>query len=696
MKTKLLFLVLLPLLFSMRPPEKKAVPAVYYVSTSGSDLNSGTTLSAPFKTIAKINSLSLPAGAQILFKRGETFSGSLQLHNSGTSGAPILITAYGTGAKPVLSGFTTVSSWNAIGSGVWESGSSIGSFSELQLCVINGRQYTRGRYPNAGTSNGGYLTIDNHNSNVSLTDAALTTNYSGAKAIIRLNDWTLDSATFTQSGSTITFKNPIRYEPKNGWGYFITNSPDVLDQYGEWYYNGSTHKLRWKTSGTTTPTETVQVPAVTDVVNIYNLDYITLQDLALEGANQNGVHTYSGIGVKVLNCDIRFCGNDGILGGNDNINCTMQYNTISDVGNNGIDFRECGAGAVITDNTFKNIGLLPASGGTSPQCRSAVCTNGSTGHQILRNVCDSIGMAGIRCRGSNTDIAYNYVRHFSLCLQDIGGVYSAQQSGGTTTGMRIFNNVIDGSGSGNSDGTSGTFKRASGVYLDDGSNGIEAFNNTAFNCPKAGVYIHNSHDISIHHNTAYNNGQAQIQVVHDNNRFLHTTGLRFYRNTALSLSATDWLIWFYDRGDSIRYFGLIDTNYYSRPLAETQTIQAKKYVYLSSQVTTNYTFAQWQNSGYGLDLHSYNSAKTFSSADSISFIVNPSGSALSIAVSGSYIDPSGAGYSGTVVVDPYTSKILLANGAGGIITLPTDSLPPVVPPPPAASFNAVHWKPKNE
>jgi hypothetical protein len=71
----------------------------YYVSNSGSDYNSGTSTSAPWKTLAKVSSFTgFRAGDAILFNRGEVFYGTLKINNSGSSGNPITFGAYGSGA----------------------------------------------------------------------------------------------------------------------------------------------------------------------------------------------------------------------------------------------------------------------------------------------------------------------------------------------------------------------------------------------------------------------------------------------------------------------------------------------------------------------------------------------------------------------------------------------------------------------
>jgi len=86
-----------------------AVPAgaaapVYYVSNSGSDTNSGTSTSAPWKTIAKVNAAMLGlTGAAIRFNGGQSFAGCLTFDSGegGTSSSPIAISSYGTGRATI-------------------------------------------------------------------------------------------------------------------------------------------------------------------------------------------------------------------------------------------------------------------------------------------------------------------------------------------------------------------------------------------------------------------------------------------------------------------------------------------------------------------------------------------------------------------------------------------------------------------
>ncbi|MBB6462331.1 right-handed parallel beta-helix repeat-containing protein [Flammeovirga kamogawensis] len=76
--------------------------AAYYLDVeNGNDNNDGLSISTPFKSIDRINELTLLAGDSILFKGGTTFDGQLTISAKGTVEKPIIIDIYGT-EKAVL------------------------------------------------------------------------------------------------------------------------------------------------------------------------------------------------------------------------------------------------------------------------------------------------------------------------------------------------------------------------------------------------------------------------------------------------------------------------------------------------------------------------------------------------------------------------------------------------------------------
>lgn len=83
--------------------------ATYYISTSGSTSNNGTTTSTPWP-LSKVSSTTFLAGDQVLFRRGDVFSGTITISHSGASGTPIVYDCYGTANNiPVIDGANSAS-----------------------------------------------------------------------------------------------------------------------------------------------------------------------------------------------------------------------------------------------------------------------------------------------------------------------------------------------------------------------------------------------------------------------------------------------------------------------------------------------------------------------------------------------------------------------------------------------------------
>lgn len=78
---------------------------IYYVdSVSGLDTNSGTSESAAWKSLDRVNEQMLNPGDQVLFKSGGVWNGRLLPKGSGEDGKPIVIGKYGGDARPILNG----------------------------------------------------------------------------------------------------------------------------------------------------------------------------------------------------------------------------------------------------------------------------------------------------------------------------------------------------------------------------------------------------------------------------------------------------------------------------------------------------------------------------------------------------------------------------------------------------------------
>lgn len=85
----------------------RAAAEFYIDAVSGNDTNSGTSLTTPWKTLAKLSTQPLVPGDKIYIKAGSRFSGAdalLTLNGSGSADAPIIVSTYGAGNRPRLDG----------------------------------------------------------------------------------------------------------------------------------------------------------------------------------------------------------------------------------------------------------------------------------------------------------------------------------------------------------------------------------------------------------------------------------------------------------------------------------------------------------------------------------------------------------------------------------------------------------------
>ncbi|MBS1524902.1 MAG: right-handed parallel beta-helix repeat-containing protein [Bacteroidetes bacterium] len=493
--------------------------ATYYVSSSGSDSYTSTqakSSATPWQTIAKVNSyfVNIKPGDSILFKCGDTFTGTLYITQSGTSASPIVISSYGTGAKPIISGLIPVSGWSAIGGGIYQANCpTVASF--VNVVLINGVAQSIGRYPNVTAPDSGYLNIDSHSGNTSITSAALNTatNWAGAQVVIRKTHWIIDRGTIlSNTATTINYKDNSSFSPLNNFGFFIQNSISALDQLGEWCFDKATNKLSIYNGATSPSAYNIQAGSTDSLLCAKNRSYVTISGISFYGANTNGIQLSNANYFSIVNCDFSYCGLDGIYGVNLN-NLTIKNCSIQNCYNTGIQFN--GQFANISNNVVKNIGTVPGMGQSMDPSYQGIAITGNN-NIISTNDIENIGDDGIIFAGDSVTIKNNFISNFTFVKDDGGAIYLF--SGKDTTvneyARNIISNIIVNSTAA-TDGTSGYFQAcAVGIYVDDNGSGVTITGNTVTGCP-GGIKLHNARNNFVTLNTLYNNG-VQLISAHDN------------------------------------------------------------------------------------------------------------------------------------------------------------------------------------
>ncbi len=657
----------------------------FFVSSSGgSDSNSGLDSAHPFKTLARISVLNLLPNDRMFLKCGDTWRGeTLNIRSSGTSSAPILFSSYPEACvdQPRIDGTQPVTGWiRQPGTNIFYADLGVGAnaarFRDLSgantginQVFRNGERLTMGRWPNIGEAgfDNGYSIVDSQPGNAFLADEALTVtgkNFTGGTIHLKVIRWSMINRDITEHSGALLGLNTRAdcWDGCSGWGYFINNHLNTLDQDGEWYYDKSARRVYLYS--TLDPVEDIIEASVIFGSTDRNLGLITLgEDL------QSPV-----VGVVVDNLDLRGSWNNGIASPTnfhreENSYLTLRNNTIRDADSTGIDLWSwvydasdgldgwrggnhiviennliTGANhfgihtpsreTILTGNTISNIGMIASlnesgmgcgntgSEGTCTECGTGLriytdnANRSGYGFTIQGNRFEYIGYNGIQTFGSRSVISGNVFDHTCYSKGDCGAVNTFGNNSMNSSNVydiQILDNLILNT-IGNVDGASPSFHSlfGFGIYLDNNSRNITTRGNTVAYSTATGILYQNATG-TIQNNIVFQNGgsegwYSQVAIIGSgwlsnftgNVLVSHRSQLR-----GLSLERIDQLT----VSDYNRFYHTTNANYQV------------------SMNGTDYTLGQWRIST-GKDPNSATGSTGF--AASLKLFVNDSGSAQTI------------------------------------------------------------------
>ncbi|HSF56381.1 MAG TPA: Ig-like domain-containing protein, partial [Algoriphagus sp.] len=556
----------------------------YYISSSsGNDSRSASEAqnsATPWKTIDKLNSVSsiLKGGDRILFKAGDEFYGTIKITKSGSAGAPILFTSYGTGNKPVITSLVKVSNLVSIGSGKYEADLSAFNLSKVQIVTINDQIKEVGRFPNTSAANGGYLQIANVNSSTSIS--TLTSNpYSGTTGdvVIRKNNWIIDRHAISNiSGTSISFKsNESHYSPLKNYGYFLQNHASLLDLPGEWSYDPASKKLTVNLSGYNMTTVNVSVATLDNLVtnNQYTTN-LSFSNLHFKGSNSHLLNVSRSQNIKIENSLLEYAGENAISAF-DITGFLIQNNQINYALNSGIYISYGAPGAIIRGNTITNTFAFQGMAKNSDLAGIGIfIASDSDGSLIEKNNLINSGFNGIHFGGSYTKVLNNFINNFCLYKQDGGGIYTNSDGfrDRNNVGREIIGNIVI-NGKGTKLGTTEEVDMAEGIYLDDNSAGVKVSKNTIAFVTGKSIYLHNANNIEISDNLFFKS-KSQVQLTHD---FMGDPirNVTVTRNQFSSFEKTHQIYSVYSALNDIGSVGSFTSNYFLDPFKNDFFIHTK-------------------------------------------------------------------------------------------------------------------------
>lgn len=418
--------------------------ADFYVSNAGNDAWDGTSpehngdTSGPWKTLNKVNQqMAQLAGESVLFHRGDRFEGALEINQK-----DIRFGAYGEGERPVLTGARYVSGdWSLVAGRANVYKTQIPSeVTDVAMVLRESTSLPLGRTPNGDLSkeSGFYTFTDRIQTSIhdpELTDAE---KLAGSEIILRKNVWKYSPYQVTTvEGTTVNFLNDEIVPKKRGDGflkgasYFFQKHVDTLDVDGEWFFDTSKHTL-YLCADTKPLPKSIQYSAEPVVINIANTEGTALQGLRIEMAGSVGMKVATSQNVAVRDCEITFCGGDGISV--DTSSAQIENNSIHGCLGSGI--KTSGEGrVVVTRNNLSDIGLIAgrASG------RYGIHLMGGNS-EVSYNKLTHIGYIGLRHSGGNNLIRRNIFDSYNLVMYDGGAIYSNRNQEGTIIEENIIRN----------------------------------------------------------------------------------------------------------------------------------------------------------------------------------------------------------------------------------------------------------------
>lgn len=657
------FLIFVCLIFSVGVTAKN-----YYIAASGTDSNSGLTSALPWKSIDKVNAMmaSFLSGDSILFNRGDVFYGCLTVTCSSTSTVkPIVFSAYGSAAtEPIITGSLPITNWVNVKNNIWRAYFDNHSNYRINALYINGKPQEIGRYPNRvlpPNANGmnGWRTITGKGGDSIIVDRYLTNtvNFTGATVVFKPIFYDMTSFDNVQHNATkIYFGGHSTFDV--GTGYILTNHINTLDSQGEWCHDVTKDSI-WLYSTVNPNTMSVRAPALNRILMANAVKNLVFSKMGFYESNDTVSSTFvnkAGVcfvgpnNVTMDQCVFRNHGGRVLcVSSAAGLGFTISNSLFEQ--NNGSSIRaQWGSNYLIKNNTVRKCALYST---LNVSDDSGIIISTLSNATVTGNLIDSVGHNGMYAYSTkNSTINRNIIKHYTMVIGDAGGIYTHY----THTALDISENIISDGCDGNEGTNMPPHIKTRSIYFDAKSDGMICHDNTLYSSGDAAIFLQtDTKNVKVYRNTIYDGdfnvyGISKTHVSGDTT--LHSID-SIYNNIIVTKN----------NGYTIRnkkinqLMGYVDYNFYSTPYKKQP---------LFLKLDKPIPFTQWVDSG--LDVHSVVAPYLLDSiaqpaSEYIRFLVNTKNTDQTFSLgNGLYGDVKSNSYSGSVILKPFSSLILIKKG----------------------------------
>lgn len=503
----------------------------YYVDPGiGDDAWSGRSASVagsdgPWRSLRRVGAAALAPGDTVHLRCGGVWREPLVLTRSGAADLPVSVKPYGEDCAasnaPLVDPVVPLSGWRDAGGGVHAARVDF----EVADLYVDGEYLPPARYPREGwlraaQSVGAWgLTVDDPTLQ-SLSGREL----SGAELRVRSQDWLIEARSIVEakSGGQLSFDRKTEFPVRAGARYYLQGLPWMLSYPGGWAHDADAGEVRVRLAGDASPDDhSIETPGSAHGLVIRGAGYVVVEGLRVRRAGVAVTRSYE-ITLRALR--VLDSGQDGISIEDSQavrvLDSTVegsQANGIAAVRSSGIAVQ----GTTVADSSMK---------GRPVHSPAAINLGRSSGVHVEGNTVRNSGYVGIRFK-RRAKILNNTVTDSCQVLDDCGAIYAwADNDPDPALNSEVVGNVIDGTRPSDADTPYPSY--ASGIYLDDLTNGVTVSGNTVTRTD-SGVHLHNTYDLLVQGNTLKNNrrNQVYLSMGHPRVRGDRLSNNRFSANT---------------------------------------------------------------------------------------------------------------------------------------------------------------------
>jgi hypothetical protein len=645
-----------------QPP---ADPTNYYVSNDGNDNYGGHISTQPWSTLAKLQQQTFAEGDSIFLAMGSSWSEQLSI-----AYPEVVITSYGTGEKPIISGGESLTTWVENGDNIWRCKPT----GTVTCLYSNGVRLTPAQLPNVDygdtQSPGRYVMDSTSGSPYTMIACSELSDYGatlvGATLHIRPNEFTWERRIVTEHNTdTLRVSPAFTYSPDKNWRCFLTGLPGFADTTGEWALQSDDSLVL------VSPVD----PSTLGIVGIVQetgisifADYVTVDGLEINYQDSAAVKLIGNrTGVVIKNNSINYQFREAVNAKSTTTDCHILNNKIRDCSQKGMYLAKANNDSVY-GNTINYIGMYAGwcrEYGGEQENMTAIQVESGSASDVIYNLIDSTGYCGIAVHGDNHLVYRNYIDRAMQKLSDGGAIYNYGTYPSLITHDQVWRaNIVRNTGANWWDATPTTYTsgyaQSMSLYNDGYSNTTTSDSNTTINSAVEDYFNqYSSADNTVTNNTFYRCGATKsaysVYYLIDPTKEQYG-GLTFTGNKLFPRAGTTHTLLqqYHLSGGFIAPTS--DNNVFALPYT-TQTYTHR--VYTGSG--TSYTLAGWQTYS-SVDAAStgiYDTYEDTTPLDSIFY--NPTISDSSITLTGVWRNLDGTIESSPMTLTPFESKILIGD-----------------------------------